>query len=469
MKRVLLILAIFGAIITELYAQETKIKKIELGGRGANNMAPFVLDSVLYFSSNRKSSWLVHQYDQNKQSLYKIYTSNLLKDSSFDEPKNYRLDEVSEFTIGSIIFTPDGDTMYVTKNHYDSYKRSRSKKIGTFLGVYSAVDNSNGSYKVKSLDFNEKKSFNAGQPTLTPDGNTMFFVTDDRYGRGKSDIYYATRIDGEWSDAVNLDTIVNTEGNEVFPFYHPSGKLLFASDGHGGKGGLDIFYTIKTDSGWVKPMIYDEALNSGADDFGCFISEDESWGVITSNRGGRSDNLFRFDVEYPQFRSCEPQVEDSYCYTLFENSSYRADDLPLIYSWDFGDGGTAKGDTVNHCFPHVGSFHIKLDVLDTLTNEELYTVAEYDVDIKPTEQVYISCADTIKVGEEYILNASNSYLGNLVVGAFFWELEDGSRQKGERIKHVFKETGKFEVKCGVVSKGFPQVKKCSSKEIIVIE
>ena len=185
------------------------------------------------------------------------------------------------------MFSRDGEDIFITKTPYNTYRQSRAKfRFGSTFGIYSAPLKKTGFGRLSDLNVNKKKS-NVGQPSITPDGNTLFFVADNKDGYGKSDIWVAEKINGKWDNVQNLGSAVNTEENEVTPFYHPSGKLLFASEGHGGKGGMDIYFTIKTEKGWSKPIPYDQKINTASNDFGCYLSDDESWGVFTSDRSGK--------------------------------------------------------------------------------------------------------------------------------------------------------------------------------------
>ncbi len=455
--------------VCSLVAQNIKIQKLKFGSSTSSEMAPFYKDSVLYFSSNKKNSWVVSYYDQNKESLYHIYQVNLLSDSSFSKPSPFMLEKVSPFNTGSIYISKDGKECYVTKNHFDTYKEALRGKNNEFMGIYSSYKSATGWDKAVGMPFNSLRDYNTGQPTFTPDGNTMFFVSDTRYGQGKCDIFYSEKKNGTWTDAQNLGKVINTVGNEVFPYFHPSGKLFFASDGYNGKGGLDIYYSVKGVDGWSTPLAYDDDINSEGNDFGFYLSEDETWGVFASNRNGPNDKLYRFDKVVPTFDSCRVQIEDSFCYTLFEDGPYKSDQKNLVYKWSFGDGVTGQGDTIDHCFPGPGSFHIKLDVYDLLTKVELFTVAEYDVDIKRSQQIYIKAKKTVKVNELVTLDVSQSFLGDFVPKDYYWQLGDGSSQKGITIQHVFKEKGTYLVSCGAVSSDKPQQKMCSSVEIIVTE
>ncbi len=463
-----LILIIFSTILLHagMVAQDVKVTKLPLNTR-ASQMAPLLIDSVLYYSSNQSVNFLKRYFDENRNALYHMFSSELKADSTFSKPQQFQKGYLSPFNTASIAFSPDGQKMYVGQNHYDTYKRSQKSRSGNLMGVYEANMGSRGWSRKSNLPFNSRRDYNTAHPTISDDGRFLFFVSDMENGYGKTDIYFSENINGEWGPAENLGANINSAEVEVFPFYHSSGKLIFASNGHGGQGGLDLFYTIKTASGWTNPVAFDETVNTEANEFSCYISDDEQWGIFASDRSG-NDNLYRFDRTFPTFEACNLQEEDSFCYEFFDDETEDdAQKGPYIYRWTFGDTEIAEGDTVIHCFPGVGEYKVKLSMVDTSIDQEVFALSEYSIAVERMEQVYISCPDTVKVNELIKLDASKSNTGDFAVRDYYWELEDGTLQKGETIQHIFRTKGKYLVKCGAVSSRHPQLKMCSVKEIIV--
>ena len=138
-----------------------------------------------------------------------------------------------------------------------------------------------------------------GQPTLSQDGKMLIFSSNRRGGVGGKDLWMATRkaARGAFDRPVNLGRMINTKGDEMFPFLRGDTALYFSSDGHGGMGGLDIFVSTKTDNGkWSKPKNLKYPLNSNYDDFGIVFHPSENWGYFSSNRkGGRGkEDLYHF-------------------------------------------------------------------------------------------------------------------------------------------------------------------------------
>lgn len=139
------------------------------------------------------------------------------------------------------------------------------------------------------------------QPSISPDGNILYFVSDRAGGYGGYDVYRSIRNEkGEWGTPINLGPNINSKGNEKSPFIHPDGKTLyFSSDGWMGLGGYDIFYSKLNDDGtWSKPKNIGYPINSPDDEVGFFVSTDGTKGFFASNkfRGKGGWDLYSFDL-----------------------------------------------------------------------------------------------------------------------------------------------------------------------------
>ena len=132
----------------------------------------------------------------------------------------------------------------------------------------------------RPLDLGEtiNTKYSETTPFLSADGKTLYFASDKPGGYGGVDIYYSTReIGGQWTTPVNLGPKVNTSGDDMFPFIADDGTLYFASNGHLGLGGLDVFSTSQVKTGnkitnWIEPENLGYPVNTNADDFNFIIS-----------------------------------------------------------------------------------------------------------------------------------------------------------------------------------------------------
>ena len=201
-------------------------------------------------------------------------------------------DEVNtEFDEGTPSFSSDGRTMYYT---YCSQDAESSRTAEIYVSTRSNAKWGKGT-RVPLL----KDSVTAlAHPSISPDGKYLYFVSDVRGGYGGKDIYRARAIGNDFGPLENLGPLINTEGDELFPYVRDSVTLYFASDGHPGMGGLDIFKaTQKNDGSWVVENMQ-APVNSMADDFGITFAGTKESGFFSSNRtdGRGSDHLYSFEL-----------------------------------------------------------------------------------------------------------------------------------------------------------------------------
>ena len=196
---------------------------------------------------------------------------------------------------GPASFSKDGNYMVYTRNNYELKKRDRIVNLEIYFRTYK-----DGKWSEPQAFILNNKDYSVGQPCLTADGNTMYFTSDMPGGYGGTDIYRIKKdATGAWGTAENMGTTLNTEGNEMFPFFEENnGVLFFASDGRFGLGGLDVFIC------WLKGSKVDRIYNAGAplntryDDFAVITDDKASKGYFSSNRSGGSgdDDIYSLDI-----------------------------------------------------------------------------------------------------------------------------------------------------------------------------
>lgn len=198
---------------------------------------------------------------------------------------------------GPAIISPDGNTMYFTRNNYvNNREGKRDKNATNHLKIYKATLNGNTWGNVVELPINSNE-YSVGHPSLSADGNTLYFTSDMPGGFGGTDIY-KVEISGEsFSEPENLGQNINTEQDESFPFVDDDGMLFFSSNGNGGLGLFDIF-RVNLNGDMAKVENLGDPINSNLDDFAFFKSVGENTGYISSNRAG-NDNVYSFNQLNP--------------------------------------------------------------------------------------------------------------------------------------------------------------------------
>jgi len=137
-------------------------------------------------------------------------------------------------------------------------------------------------------------------PSISANGDMLFFSGNRPGGSGGKDIWYSLLMsNGTWSDPANLGKRINTDGDEMSPFIHFDGKTLyFASDGHAGMGGFDIFMTVMNDdSTWTEPRNLGYPINTHNDEMGLVIETSGEKAYFSSNRDNISKDIFFFNLD----------------------------------------------------------------------------------------------------------------------------------------------------------------------------
>ncbi|MHA7111578.1 OmpA family protein [Sunxiuqinia elliptica] len=197
---------------------------------------------------------------------------------------------------GAVTLSSSGDEMIFTRARYN-----KQEDLGAEL------------YRVKMSrgDWSEPvklellgDSLIAAHPSLSANGDTLYFVSDKPGGFGGKDIWMSVRSGATFGTPVNLGAKINTPGDEVFPTIRSNGELYFSSNYHMGMGGLDIFKATRNEDGEWHIQNMKAPINSSGDDFGmAFIEGEETRGLFASNRkGSRSDDIYSFYLPPKIFR-----------------------------------------------------------------------------------------------------------------------------------------------------------------------
>lgn len=208
---------------------------------------------------------------------------------------------VDKYHIGAVTFSKNFQRIYYTKTIL--------KKDGTSILKLMTAESNGGKWEnIQELNINSD-DYSCAHPSLFRD-SLLFFVSDMPGGYGGKDLYM-TVVDGaECGEVQNLGAMVNTEEDELFPFIDDEGCLFFASNGHVGLGGLDVFETRMTEEGWTEPVNMGRPINSSMDDFGLvFRDKKRTEGYVSSNRGGTGYNDFLFALKVLPNRTVVPEKE----------------------------------------------------------------------------------------------------------------------------------------------------------------
>ncbi len=196
---------------------------------------------------------------------------------------------------GQVAFTENFNRIVFTRlnsfeGNYSPYKFNQVK-----AKLFTSVFQSNIWSKPVELPFNSIE-YSTANPTFTPDGKFMIFSTDMKSPTKDHDLFIVSFENGKWGKPMDLGEIINTNGNELFPFIDEAGNLYFSSDGHKGLGGLDVFF-VKMFEGKPtgNPINIGAPFNSIHEDYGILTDGNRSSGFISSNRRrGVDEDIYAF-------------------------------------------------------------------------------------------------------------------------------------------------------------------------------
>ncbi len=246
---------------------------------------------ILFTSDRPRAEGAVYLWTGRSFSDLYLVKADEVDASPLPEPVNTADNE------GAAFFHAPTATLYFTRCFAEGEFEDRYCKIWS-------THYRDGRWSVPELLPFQKEHINYGQPAMTEDGSRLYFSSNDPEGWGGYDIYYVEALaGGGWSEPHLLSRAINTpNGDEQFP-RPEADTLYFASDGHAGMGGLDIFrsYQLQTNR-WTPARNMKPPINSGADDFGLCVQRDERGrlaGYFTSNRpheqpGSGADDLWSF-------------------------------------------------------------------------------------------------------------------------------------------------------------------------------
>jgi peptidoglycan-associated lipoprotein len=250
----------------------------------------------LFFTSSRMESTGNSNDGWYGEKFFDLFTSAMDNNGKWSTPVAVPPPVNSSSSDGAAFWDAKNNTLYFT----------RCGKIKGKEGVcrlYKSVYAEAKWGEPEALPF-ASEDYNTGHPALNEDGNMMVFASDMPGTMGGKDLFMV-RMDastGTWGTPVNLGATINTSGDEMYPYLSSSGKLYFSSNGHGGMGGLDIFSSVEENGSWRAATNLQSPMNSGGDDFGIMFTEPTA-GYLTSNREGGlgGDDIYSFRIPPPVF------------------------------------------------------------------------------------------------------------------------------------------------------------------------
>ena len=247
----------------------------------------------MYFTSSRKGGLTDKIDDRTGEPFSDVYFTKINKKGKWSMPIVVAEPINTTGNEGSVVLNKRGTVMYLTQ-----CKVEKKKALG--CGIYVSKRKGKLWGAPQLLQIKVDSNTTIGHPALSEDETILIFSSDLSGGYGGKDLWISVKGKrNTWSDPVNLGPMVNTPGDEMFPFLHMDGTIYFSSNGHVGMGGLDIYKTSQDENGaYTLPVNLKSPVNSSADDFSMIIEKDGERGYLTSSRdGGKGgDDIYQFEL-----------------------------------------------------------------------------------------------------------------------------------------------------------------------------
>lgn len=225
-----------------------------------------------------------------------IFTAFMNPEGGWTLPQSIAETINSQYNEGTCSVTADGNILIYTSCDAPDSEGS--------CDLYIAYKVNGRWQRPKNMGKKVNSRYWDSQPSLSADGRILFFSSNRKGGFGGNDIYYSVRMpDGSWSDAKNLGEVVNTPKDEISPFMFFNNEILFfASNGHMGFGGMDIFLTRVEDGEFQQPENLGLPINDQLDQVALFITAQKDYAYYTELKSEKTEQdrslLYRF--KFPQ-------------------------------------------------------------------------------------------------------------------------------------------------------------------------
>lgn len=289
----------------DLYADTAKYESRKLKINNSDpviGVSPYQKGKLLISAVNLEQK-VIDTTKLDMTSYLDIYQVNQETNFELTKPIKLGANVNTRYHDGPVSFSSWDNTLYITRNNVKKNKAVIDKTGSVNTKIYQSKLTNNAWSPASELPFNGDDYSNA-HPTVSNDGQLLFFMSNRPGGFGGTDIYVCKRKGDSWDAPENLGASINTEGNEMFPFISNIGTLYFASDGHAGLGGLDIFFSEENKGKWMPPLNMGAPINGPADDFSLYYDDTADRGYFCSNRAGRGND----DIYFFQFKTLKEMI-----------------------------------------------------------------------------------------------------------------------------------------------------------------
>ncbi|MDY8134612.1 OmpA family protein [Aquimarina sp. 2201CG5-10] len=296
----------------EMQSGKYDLYRLNINSKYSDYAPSFNYNNQIVFATSRsRNEKEAKLHEWNGMPFLDLFSSDIKTDTiNLKKPTRLKGRINTKYHESSSSFSKDGKTVYFTRNNFNNNKLGKSRRGIVLLKLYKASLVNDKWSDIKELPFNSD-NYSISHPALSPDGKKLYFASDMPGTRGKSDLFVVDVLGGgRYGKPKNLGDNINTEGRETFPYISDSGRLYFASDGHVGLGGLDVFVALPDVSGFSDAFNVGKPVNSPKDDFTFVLDETTKIGYFASNRkGGKgNDDIYSFKQKEELITSCRQYI-----------------------------------------------------------------------------------------------------------------------------------------------------------------
>jgi outer membrane protein OmpA-like peptidoglycan-associated protein len=257
--------------------------------KGVGDFGPAFFEDGMVYATNRRQGNINGKYGWDNLNFLDVYYTKRENGNFAKKGKLQSKKFKTTMHDGPIAFDKDFKTAYITRNRVE-----KDVKKGDLvrLGLYISERDANGKWGVPQPFAFNSKDYSVGHASLSVDGNKLFFASDMPGTVGGADIWKCEKVAGVWGKPVNLGDQINTPDDELFPYISPENNLYFASRGHVGLGGLDLFESRKGGQSFMMAMNMGYPLNSQYDDFALITENEGKNGFFSSDRKDYIDRIY---------------------------------------------------------------------------------------------------------------------------------------------------------------------------------
>ncbi len=468
MRAIAIISALLALASAPSMAQEIfELTPIRTSPAG-EDYAPVPMDSGFVMCSVRETqSTIAYRDGQTAKPLSDLFWVPY-RDGRAGTPVLFSQTLATAVNEGPSSFANEGRTICYTRN-ISLPKKASSRLKNTQLGLFFSELEQGTWTEPVPFEHNSDR-FSIMHPSLSANGDSLYFASDMPGGMGGTDLYLSVRKGSTWSTPKNLGSDINSSYHEAYPKKNGT-SMQFASDRPGGLGKLDLYTTERTDGEWLAPLALPAPINSPDNDLGYHPIAGTRNALMSSDRDG-VDRIYLVERTVPKFRDCIPQEKNNYCYAFKTRRHAAANILPLDHVWDLGDGTLVTGLVAEHCYSEVGTYTVRSMLVDRKTRSIFQVIKSHDVMVEDKEQAYIASPDTIRTGRAMILDPRLSVLKGMSASGYHWDLGDGTQREGLKVKHVYQSAGTYTVQLDIISStnaGEPIGNRCNTKVIHVVD